>query len=711
MRKKLKEDEVMAQMAMIDSKFQDAASAYRLRREEREFVNAMFYRGLQVPGPLSDYDPAEDEVVRIHNIIRPIIRAATAATLRQMPNISCPAAKDDARSLKRAKNTELLCRSWTRSGVIDWMELHRTVSWSKQCGLGFLKVFWNPDGGRMVQVEEALDPTMGKDPDEWWEAEEAADNYERDIMGDRIMPFEPEGEIETAFVSSADALVMPSARTWKEVKHLFHVKMRTVEELRDEYPKDFFGRDIENFDTGNIVGAASRMRTMQTGDSGIAMDGSSSEGDVLAAITEFWEVPCKRYPNGRFAVFSGKTILYYGPNPYFPSRIPFVPFFGDNLVPGSLYPDGLIEDLRDPQRSVNFGVSKTEAILDLMVNPKWLVPIGSMVDMDAFDNKVGGIIEYQMGKRPEPANFNDVPPSLANFVQENIERHNKISGYSDVARGDNSTSKAESGRMVALLSQGERTTREPELIQHQRSMRDTYQHCVHLARQFYDDGRILNMIGENNSATLREFRSDDFNFDHDLVLEIDSGAPQGSAERFSEVLELAGAGVLDDGPVAERARRMLGDRYVDASTHDPFDALRQYVQRQIEEIITDPGAQPMASPAVWKADVCLEEIDRFRVSVDYARLPDYDRARIDMLAESYGDLDEAQEINLAMRQGMMAGGPSQPGDLPPPGASPPAMAGAESPMDGGASQAPDLVGPTAAEVAQDPYVAKAAEQT
>lgn len=156
MRKKLKEDEVMAQMAMIDSKFQDAASAYRLRREEREFVNAMFYRGLQVPGPLSDYDPAEDEVVRIHNIIRPIIRAATAATLRQMPNISCPAAKDDARSLKRAKNTELLCRSWTRSGVIDWMELHRTVSWSKQCGLRFLKVFWNPDGGRMVQVEEAL---------------------------------------------------------------------------------------------------------------------------------------------------------------------------------------------------------------------------------------------------------------------------------------------------------------------------------------------------------------------------------------------------------------------------------------------------------------------------------------------------------------------------------------------------------------------------
>lgn len=150
------------------------------------------------------------------------------------------------------------------------------------------------------------------------------------------------------------------------------------------------------------------------------------------------------------------------PEPLLPSRIPFVPFFGDNLVPGSLYPDGLIEDLRDPQRSVNFGVSKTEAILDLMVNPKWLVPIGSMVDMDAFDNKVGGIIEYQMGKRPEPANFNDVPPSLANFVQENIERHNKISGYSDVARGDNSTSKAESGRMVALLSQGERTTREPE---------------------------------------------------------------------------------------------------------------------------------------------------------------------------------------------------------------------------------------------------------
>lgn len=702
----------MAQLALINAKFKDATDSYKTRREEREFVNAMFYRGYQVPGAFSDYDPAEDEIVRTHNIIRPIVRAATAATLRQMPNVAVPAARDDMTAMKRARNTELLCKSWTRSGVIDWMELHRAVSWSKQCGLGFLKVFWNPDGGRMVKIEESIDPGMGKDPDQWWEAEEASENYERDIMGERIMPYEPEGEIETCFVSSADAVVMPSARTWKEVKHLFHIKMRTVEELRDEFPTDFFGRDIEGFDTGTIAGAPSRMRTMQTGSGGAVLDGNTSDGNLLAAVTEFWELPCKRYPNGRFCVFSGGTMLYYGPNPYFPTRIPFVPFYGDNIVPGSLYPDGLVEDLRDPQRSVNFGVSKTEAILDLMVNPKWLVPIGSMVDQDAFDNKVGGIIEYQMGKRPEPANFNDVPVSLFDFVNENIERHNKISGYSDVARGDNSTSKAESGRMVALLSQGERTTREPELIQHQISIRDMFQQGIHLARQFYDDGRIIRMVGENNSWTVREFLSADFDLDNDVVIEVDSGAPQGSAERFSEVLELAAAGVLDDGPVAERARRMLGDRYVGASTSDPFEPLRQFVHRQMEEIIADPGAQPMAPSFVAKADVCLEEIDKFRISVDYARLPDYTRARIDMLAESYGNLDEAQEINLAQREALMAGGgASQPGDLPPQGASAPSMAGAESPMDGGSSQAPDLVAPTAAEVVKDPYVAASLEQS
>lgn len=339
--KKMTRKAADGQLADIEGLFEDAYSAYEERRRDREIENAAFYRGQHYidSGIGGQSQLVEDEAMETQNLVRSIINAAVASRLRQMPQIAIASLRGDVKARARAKASEGLCQAFLHNGVIDWEEHERCASWAEQCGLGYVKWYWDPKAGRQLPRE---------DPDAFWdEAEKASEpdaGFEEDVtetdpFGEPVEEQLAEGDIRTMFVPSSDGLPNPDARSWKEVRHFFHVRLMPVGQILDLWPKDMWGKDLTagDLDTGANAygGIQGQMREVQQDDEGIGTSTHEIDNE-LAQLVEFWELPTRKYKNGRFAVFSGSRLIWVGPNWLTPKRVPFVPFFGGNKVPSSL---------------------------------------------------------------------------------------------------------------------------------------------------------------------------------------------------------------------------------------------------------------------------------------------------------------------------------------------------------------------------------------
>lgn len=680
--KKLSEEQIREKASEVEHLFKDAVHHYEYRRRLVELENANAYRGYQIGLDNVDVVP-EDEYADPHNIIGPIVSASVSATLDRIPNITVPSAKDDEKSRRRAHATELLARSFWHSGIIDYDEFHRCISWAKQGGLGWMRHMWNADLGRELPEQHMLEAQPDADG-QWHEAEEQQFDIDYDDLGERILPVRTEGEIENTFVSSTDLFVDPAARTEREIRYVCHSILRPIDELQDLWPKDFFGKPA-SFDQGAEF-SQEQYRRSQQDDPWLSGPGMHKK-NALAQIVFHWENRCRRYPNGRLVIFSGPTLFYYGPNPLEPCRIPFTPFYGDIMVPGSLYADSIIRRLIGLQSSVNHAANKQREMLDRNVNGHWLIPKGSARKED-FTNKTARTIEYNRGLgKPEQSPIPDLPQSVSIFIDQVIDRANKISGYNDVSRGDQAIQGDLSGRAIRMLKNNEQALRRPSMISFQIQFAKMVQQNIHLARQFYDEGRILRRIGENNEWLTAQFRADDYEFDTDVIPEVFSGAPQTSDELLSETIELAEAQLLSDTPEAERARVMIQDRYVGRTTFDKSAADRSKARRHIAAIQDNPFVVVQAAE-FDDHRVAIDTINEFRKTLEYENLSQLQRAKIDQLAEEHEAYDEMQQMAFAQQQALLGqggAGPTPPGGPPPPGASQPVNPGVESPQDGGHS--------------------------
>jgi hypothetical protein len=433
-------------------------------------------------------------------------------------------------------------------------------------------------------------------------------------------------------------------------------------------------------------------------DDGYGLDTASytSDGNTMAELVEFWELPSLAFPTGRFIAFSGSMILAMGPNPYFPARIPFVLFQGDNLVAGSLYPDGLVEDIKTLQHSTNRAANKLREHVDKVLNTHIIVPKGAGIDRDQWGDKSGQIIEYHRGFKPEQMEVHDIPQGLFDFQELQIQRAQSITGYTDVGRGDSQADL--SGRAVAFYTENETAMREPDMASHRRSMLECAQHGVYLYRQFADDGRLMAIIGDNGKTEMMEFRSDEYDWDNDFVPEIFTGRPSSRAARVSEVIEFQGAGLFADGPDAERARKLLGDDYANASAYDPFSRDRQRAKRENLAHFKDPAA--ILSVQTYDThQIHLEEHREYMRTVEFEHLPDWQKAAM----FEHDELHELMMTGADAAFAMQEQGPQPPGP-------PPLPPGAESPPDGGASMAPAPPPPIDEFAAMDPSQQAASDQ-
>ncbi len=115
----------------------------------------------------------------------------------------------------------------------------------------------------------------------------------------------------------------------------------------------------------------------------------------------------------RWTVFANDTLLFDDWSPYRTyTIIPYFPYFRWGVT------QGMVDDLKGPQRMLNKAVSHEIHIISASANSGWMVEEDSLVNMDAdeleaYGAKTGLVVVYKAGaEKPEKINPNQVPTGM-----------------------------------------------------------------------------------------------------------------------------------------------------------------------------------------------------------------------------------------------------------------------------------------------------------
>lgn len=643
-------------------------------------ITTAFYRGNQHGRPgisgFNPYPPHHNETNETHNYIRPFVRSAVSDMLRNLPNPEVVAAHSNPSAMARAKAATQLAKSFLRNSVIDFKTLYCGALAAQIHGACWFKVSWDPyRGSRSTNLKLKTNKDTG------------LPEPELDDFGDEVLETSYEGDIRVEHINIAEALPDPTANTEEDVRYIAQLKAFPVRKLEEMFPDgDYFGEEIQwdrNFRTN--AGAQEAIDISDPYD-----DGPWSPNFQIndqAELVYIYEKPSKRFTRGRLIILHGETLLHVDRLPS--SRFPFVLLSGQNIVESSLYADGLVKDLVGPQKSINRAASKQREMLDRCVTPWLLEPRGAELKMDELSDMPGSIVTYNYGFQPKYIDHPPIDPSTFKYQDTLVSVMKDISTYSDVSRGE-VPQNVSSGRALAYLAEFERGVHAPDVQIFKSAVTRVLQLCLLEASTRYKEGRLIQVLGPNNEVRASSYKKEDFDFDHELTVELYSGAPNSRAMRYGEALEAMQAGGLSDTPDAERFRRIVGWDYEGRSTTGASEEHQSVAEAENAKFREDPFG-PIRVAMEDDHEIHIDNHNRFRVSHEFRNQPEQIRALFDAHVAEHENYRSQQLAQASQEQAMLLN-QSEGADG---GAPPEAQPGIESPRDGGASlyeQSPETPG-------------------
>jgi len=680
MAEQLSKKRALEMLGEVQALFDDAVGAIA-HRSPYLIEQMAFYRGIQwgTTSPLGwiqdDFDL--DEAREVLNYVRPTVRTAVSDILRSVPNPEIVPASNDQRSLARAEASQKLVRSFLRNGVINQETLMRAETAAQVHGAVFYKVLWDPNKGKYKDVP-LLDPKTGTPQ---------VDDF-------NIPKFtrQAEGNISVQYVDILSALADPHAKSEEEIAHIFHRKLLPTRVLDDQFPFDAFGKKTKGRwsigkhgpgqNASEIVENDGRSYTSPVG-GGTA---SHAQANTLVELVEYWEKPSNQFPGGRLLVFSGDVIIAAAPLPY---EWPWVMRMGQNVIPNGLYPDGVVKDIIPIQRSINTSASKRREWLDKVLSPPLLVPHGSGINTDLFSDMAGEMIEYNQGYTPQWMRVPDIPGSMFSFENQAVSTLQTVSTYSDISRGEPPQG-YDSGRALAYIYEFQKAVHQPEIGLFRRDMARVLVKCLGIARRFYTDGRMVQLLGDNNRTLSKPFRREDYDLEAEIVVEAFSGKPNSRALRFAESIELYQMGAFDpENPSAKALRQVLELDYEDAPTRHRKEVHYSRARMENEQMLEDPFFQPEMRDQD-NHDCHIETHADFAVTTEFLDLPE--AAQQTFLAHLAAHEERvAEQTQAYASEAQMLAGQSQ----SPTGEAPPEKApGLASPYSGGGGPYEGIMEPT-----------------
>lgn len=582
-----------------------AGEEYKRGRVRDAWVSMAFYAGRQwvkwneVSGRIEELARDDWQVQLVLNYIRPVIQQLVGKTTENQPTVSVMPATSDADDRQKARASEKLISKYL------WRELDMQLKVQEFCrllyqtGIAAFKVYWDPNAGEDYELDIP-----------WTEEEQKiVQEFERYGVEHGLEQKTENGHTGMLVVDVLSLFEIgwdPGAGSFEKTRWCYHQNSMHIDEVRLRWKNGRFVRPDAGYE-GDQLSA----KVLFSASHGSVHKRSSVLKDRVSVV-EYFEKPSPRYPKGMYAIVAGAVLLESQDElPH--GDLPFV--IARHLpVHGRVDGDGAIQDLIAPQEEINKKVSQRIENANQMLNQKWLVVKGSLVN-DMITDQPGEIIEYDAQyPAPRPISPPPMPSEIGRIQDEMLVHMRNISGVSELQQG--SVPSGISGRAIGMMADSQATILGPTVRELEKALERLCMRFLKYWRDYMPIAKTIRVVGKDANAEVFTFYASDIK-STDVIIQRNSMLPKHISYRREQAMMAFSQGAFGNPqqPDAQmRLRKLLEWGELDELYGDN-DKDRLYV-RDVLFHITEGKMQ--INPEPWEDHVAaIDEFHDFMTSTDY----------------------------------------------------------------------------------------------
>jgi hypothetical protein len=634
------------------------AKAARSKLEPIWYLNLAYYMGEQwiAWDGRGLFKPRlkANRITIVDNRIQPAVRLEIAKLTKAQPVFTVsPTTSDEEDEHAAEMGEQLMIYFWRHLNMNAMMM--KGLLWSRICGAGFIKAFWDPTLGAGTDVVvgpagQVLNDSTGRP---MRAGRMPADALQALGASSRRVA---QGDVRVEVRSPFQMFVDPLTDSFEDAEWVIEESVQSQETVKRRW-----GVELQPDTTGNPGLIESRMGA-------VFMPGSGSYKGVK--VYEYWCRPNSDHPNGRRAAWAQKQMLEENDHPF--DALPYVMLTGIQ-IPGRLWPTCIAEQLRGPQTELNKVKSQIAENRNRVGNPTILASKQAVQDPDRFTDSMtipGGIYFFDdIGSPNTVPTYLQAPPLPEYVLQEiqNIEQSiQEIAGQHEVSSAQVPPG-VTAASAINLLLESDDTRLGPAVTDYEVQLGQLGQKILKLAAHYYTDQRTIRIAGDSGVWQIFDFRGSMLRNNTHVEVQAGSAFPQSKAAKQAAMQDLLTFFVQSGNPPHGRQLAQFlkdwevggADRLIEDYTIDERQVDRENV-RMMQNI-------PLPINDYDNDQAHIDGHQEFQKSDKYIQLPPSEQQIFTAHVAAHKQrMAQAQAAQMQMQQQAQGGGPQQPPGPQPP---------------------------------------------
>jgi len=284
--------------------------------------------------------------------------------------------------------------------------------------------------------------------------------------------------------------------------------------------------------------------------------GQASLQQSPADRVEIFEVYWK---DGRHGILLGSEYLYKGENQL--SRIP-IEILRYTQVPGKLWGVGLIAPLIDMQWLYNKSRSQVLKNIELMSNPKWLIPKSAGVNPNSITNRPGEKVYYNAaGGAPQQIGSAALPSHVFDNITRLQSEMMDVSGIHSTSLGKRAVG-ITSGKAMQTMAELDMSQLQQTQLRIEDRIKKVAENVLGLMKLYYNESRMIRMFDSSGKIVFRQISNMDITDAPEVFIEAGSLFRSESQDRDKKIYDLLEMGLIPPDEAIKELSYSTGNKFV-----------------------------------------------------------------------------------------------------------------------------------------------------
>ncbi len=507
----------------------------------------------------------------VSNLMLPVARANVSRMAVNAPVWDMVPATPDEEDLQTSRTSKMILDYYWRKLRMP-KKLIRTLTWQAICSSAFVKIGWDSDAGKDIEIDSA--------------------DVEDEVLTEFIQMMGILQSTKKLNVKEGDPFLEPVppfnlafdplASVMEDSDWSIETQVRSLDYIVERHGNKWKDKLSESADVDILLHP-------------YVFDEDHPVPRRGVVTHELFVRKIKQFPKGLYALIADNTVIVTPrDHPYNHLELPYAHFL-EIYDPGSFHGTCAVEQIRPNQARYNKIQSVVTDCINVLGKPKWISPLQSGIT--EISNKPGEHLKYRFPFKPEQIQSKPLPAYIQATMEQIRRDMQDTSSIHNVSSGQNEPG-VRSGKAILALQGSDDEQQGPTLIWFDDGLSRLGKLLLQTVNQFTTEERVIQITGEFNALETLTYTGEmltgknkgDY-FDVRVNTYVRNNMSRSARE--SLVFDLANAGLID--PIKDKVLIMNMLSMGDISSL--FDEQAADRARQTKEIKTMLEGQPVQAIA------------------------------------------------------------------------------------------------------------------